>query len=77
MQTASQKLTHQHISVPVAIEDLAESIWKLPRHDRETLEDLLEKRFVQTVLRRVKEIPVLRKKGKLLSFEQIKNEFTR
>lgn len=60
------------LALPVSLEDLAERIWHLPRRDREELEDLLEERFVHTVLKRAKEIPRLRRERKLLSLAQLK-----
>lgn len=69
--------SHSRISLPVSLSDLAESIWHLPSKEREALEDLLEKQFVRTVLRRAKEIPRLRKTGKLISLEELKRGFPR
>ena len=58
------------------IERLAEEIWQLPRREREALEDLFEEKFVRTALRRAKEIPRLRREGKLLSLETLRQEFS-
>lgn len=57
------------------INELAEVFWQLPRREREALEDILEKKFVKTVLRRSKEMSKLRKQKKLLSFKDICQEF--
>ena len=65
------------VSVPVALESLAEAIWQLPRRDREALEDVLEEKFVKTVLRRSGEITRLRKGKKLLSLADIKRSLVR
>ena len=40
--------------------------------ERETIEMLLDEQFVRTVLKRGSEVGGLRKKGKLLSLEQIR-----
>ncbi len=71
------KITDQKTSLPVALDALAESIWRLPRRKRESLEEMLEKKFVATTLRRAKEIPRLRKKGKLLTLEELKRGLSR
>ena len=77
MATPSQRVIRPQVPVPTTLDDLAESIWRLPRRKRETLEDLLETRFVETILRRAKEIPRLRKAGKLLTLRQLQSEFSR
>lgn len=74
MAVESTKAIGTRVPAPVSLEDPAESIWRLPRRDRETLEDLLEERFVRTVTRRAKEIPWLRKAGKLLTLRDLKRE---
>ena len=61
--------------MPTSLEHLAETIWQLPRKDREALEDILEEKFVKTVLRRAREIPRLRKQKKLLSLKDIERTF--
>ena len=76
MPVASPK-ARTRVVVPISLEDLAESIWRLPRRERETLGDLLEVRFVRTVMRRAREIPRLRKAGKLLTLYDLKREFSR
>ena len=59
----------------IKIDELADVFWRLPRSQREALEDVLEEKFVKTVLRRAKEIPRLRKQKKLLSLSDIRQEF--
>lgn len=75
MAALSTKAIRTRVSVP--LEDLAESIWRLPRRDREALELLLEKRFVRTVLRRAKDVPRLRRAGKLLTLRDLRQAFSR
>ncbi len=65
------------ISIPVSVQDLAESIWQLPPREREALEDILEEKFVKTALRRAREVPRLRREKKLLSLKDIKQAFSR
>ena len=72
MQHLPAKSSTPRVVTPIPLEDIAESIWLLPPRDRETLEDLLEKKFVRTVLRRSREVPRLRKTGKLLTLRQLK-----
>ena len=61
--------------MPTSLEHLAETIWQLPRKDREAIEDILEEKFVKTVLRRAREIPRLRKQKKLLFLKDIERTF--
>lgn len=68
-------IVSSQVSIPVRIDDLAETIWRLPSSDREALEDLLEAQFVKKVLRRAREIPQLRKEGNLLSLDELREEF--
>lgn len=63
------------VFIPVPLDELAKTIWQLSPGDRETLSTLLEEKFVHTVLRRAKEIPRLRKAGKLLSLKELQSEF--
>lgn len=65
------------LSAPQTLADIAERIWQLPARHRETLEDLLEEKFVRTVLRRSREVSRLRKSGKLLTLRQLKQSFAR
>mgnify|MGYP001598160273 CR=1 FL=1 len=74
MANGTTKIRQQKTSL---VEELAENILRLPRRERETLEELLEEKFVATVLRRARQIPRLRKKGKLLTFDKLKQEFSR
>lgn len=77
MQSLPEKSSAPRMVIPISLEDIAESIWQLPPRDRETLEDLLEKKFVQTILRRSREIPRLRKAGKLLTLRQLEQSTAR
>lgn len=77
MPTVTIQKNSSKISVPVSVQDLAESIWRLPPKERETLEDILEKNFVRRVLKRSKEISRLRKEKKLLSLRDVEREFAR
>ncbi len=56
----------------LSLDGLAEMLWKLPSHDLEAVEDMVERKFVRTVLNRAQEIPRLRKQGKLLSLADLK-----
>ena len=76
MSTASAKDTFQ-TSAHASVEKLAESIWRLPPRQREALGDVLEEKFVKNILRRVRQIPRLRKEKKLLSLKDIERTFSR
>lgn len=76
MPTTLIKKNHTRISIPVPLDQLAESIWQLPRKDREALEDVLEEKFVKTVLRRAREIPRMRREKRLLSLKEIEKNFS-
>ena len=69
------KTTPARISISLNLEELAQSIWQMPKRERQALEDILEEKFVRTVLRRSKQIPRLRQEKKLLSLAQLKREF--
>ena len=77
MHTATIQKNSSKISVPVSVQDLAESIWRLPPKERQSLEDVLEEKFVKRVLRRSNEIPRLRKEKKLLSLRDIERVLAR
>lgn len=69
------KTTSGRISIYLNLEELAQSIWQMPKRDRQALKDILEEKFVKTVLRRSKQIPRLRREKKLLSLAELKREF--
>lgn len=71
MATTLIKKSSVRVSVPMSLDALAQSIWQMPRKDREALEDVLEEKFVKTVLRRAREIPRLRRENKLISLRDI------
>ena len=71
----SIKTTPARISISLNLEELAQSIWQMPKRDRQALEDILEEKFVKTVLRRSKQIPRLRREKKLLSLADLQKEF--
>lgn len=77
MRPSSSKSSAPRVADPLSVEDIAEHIWQLPTRRRETLEDLLEEKFVRTVLRRSREVSRLRKTGKLLTLRQLKQSFAR
>lgn len=77
MPITTTKKDTKKVSIPVSVDQLAESIWQLPRKDREALEDVLEERFVKTLLRRAREVPRLRKEKKLLSLKEVAGAFSR
>ncbi|MEK7501285.1 MAG: hypothetical protein AAB642_04145 [Patescibacteria group bacterium] len=74
MSTLTTKMSERTLA-QIKIDELADVFWRLPRSQREALEDVLEEKFVKTVLRRAKEIPRLRKQKKLLSLSDIRQEF--
>lgn len=55
----------------LSFEHLVRLLRKLGPSERETLEILLDERFARTVLRRGREVERLRKKGKLLSLDEV------
>lgn len=75
MSNTQTNYSPPRVSIPIQLEELAESIWRLPRRERETLEDLLEKNFVQRALKRAKNIPRLRKEKKLLSLGELRSDY--
>lgn len=75
MAIITAKSNSGRIAVPAPIQDLAQTIWALPRRDKEALEELLEERFVRSVLKRVRQIPGIRRAKKLVSLEKMRKEF--
>ena len=71
----SIKTTPARILISLNLEELAQSIWQMPKRERQALEDILEEKFVRTVIRRSKQIPRLRQEKKLLSLAELKREF--
>jgi hypothetical protein len=65
------------VAIPIPLDTLARTIWELPRRDKEALEELLEERFVRTVLKRAQQIPALRRGKKLISLETMRKEFAK
>lgn len=77
--TTVTKSNFGRVAVPAQIQDLAQTIWALPRRDKEALEELLEElleeRFVRSVLKRTRQIPGFRRAKKLVSLEKMRKEF--
>lgn len=77
MQNIITKSHSARVTIPVPLQDLAQTIWELPRRDKEALEELLEERFVRSVLKRARQIPALRRQKKLVSLAAMRKEFAR
>lgn len=69
-----RKSTRPTVKVPLTFEQLLFGIRQLSGQERATLEILLEKDFAKETLKRAEELETLRRKGKLLTLERLKNQ---
>jgi len=64
------------IQIPLSLEQLAIALKQLPPEKWEDLEMMLDEKFKKLVLRRGKTARKQYKKGKTLTLEQLKKEFS-